>query len=79
MELNSMHRGDGIVVGVGARGTQYALVVSVRPDGSALRAHKWLARGRRWTNAVTVYPVDVLRRALLGEYHPTVPCPMVSK
>lgn len=75
MDLQGLKRGDGVVIRTGARGTQYALVASVAPDGSSARVRKWLARGARWTDRRTVYPVEVLRRATLGEYRPSKPCP----
>lgn len=74
MDLSGLKRGDGIVIRTGARGTQFALVASVSADGSAARVRKWLARGARWTDRRTVYPVEVLRRATLGEFRPSKPC-----
>jgi hypothetical protein len=63
MDLKSLNRGDGIVVTVGSKGTQYALVRSVAADGHKAKVCKWLARGARWTKPVTVYPVEVKARA----------------
>lgn len=75
IDLTTLRRGDGIVIRIGSRGTQYALVVSVAADGRSARVRKWLARGARWTDRRTVYPVQVLRRAQLGEYRPSKPWP----
>lgn len=67
MKIERLKMGDRIVVRNGARGEQVAVVSSVTRNGTA-RAHKWLMRGRRWTNPVTLYAPDVLRFATPGDF-----------
>lgn len=67
MDFTSFRRGDGLIVRCGARGTQYARVVSWAPDGASMRVQKWLDRGQRWTKNITIYPADALRRSTPAE------------
>jgi hypothetical protein len=75
MDIATLKRGDGIIVRVGTKGTQYAIVACHSKNGGPIRACKWLARGKRWTKRVSVYPVEILRRATIGEYK-TDPLPV---
>jgi len=62
MKLDHVKIGDRLVVRNGARGEQVAVVASRTREG-AVRAHKWLMRGARWTKPVTLYEADTLRYA----------------
>jgi sortase (surface protein transpeptidase) len=61
--LDSLKPGDQIIIRVGSKGTQHAVVSKVAIDGKSARVVKWLARSKRWTNTITVYPVQVIGRA----------------
>jgi hypothetical protein len=54
--------GQRIIVRNGAKGEQVAVIASV-PKIDRLRVHKWLARGQRWTDRVSIHPAEVLRSA----------------
>lgn len=62
MKVTHLKKGDLVIVRNGAKGEQVALVASVQSVLTA-RMHKWLQRGRRWTNRVTVGDSEVLRYA----------------
>jgi hypothetical protein len=66
MKLSHVKIGDRVIVRNGARGEQIAFVASI-PSDDSLRVHKWLMRGKRWTNRVTVYSSEVLRYASLND------------
>lgn len=69
MKLDNLKIGDRIVVRNGARGEQVAVVANATRDGGkTLRAHKWLMRGKRWTNRVTVYECEALRYATADDF-----------
>jgi hypothetical protein len=61
MKITHLKTGDRLIVRNGSRGTQVAVVANPTTDGGlTVRVHKWLARGRRWTDRVRIYPQDIL-------------------
>lgn len=65
--LHTVKPNEGLIIRVGARGTQYARVLSIAPHGKTARVQKWLARGKRWTLPLTLYAVDAIRPATADE------------
>ena len=63
MKLSNLKPGERLIVRNGAKGEQIAVVATIAKDGESARVHKWLKRGARWTDRVTVYAGDVLRFA----------------
>lgn len=60
--IGTVEIGDRVVVRVGEKGEQFAVIVAL-PSSGTMYARKWLGQGARWTNRVRLWQTDLLRFA----------------